>query len=116
MTFSRLALRAKASNRPYICTPGRPKIVSMPWRSRESTMASPPVMRGMGDPLIVALPILARSVAVAAGQAPHVEIGHSNDELLRCANGRRKPADDQTATPGRRLRFPQRAGVRRQPS
>src|SRR5215211_2376962 len=47
ITFNRLALRAKASNRPYICTPGRPKMVSMPCRSRESTMASPPVMRGI---------------------------------------------------------------------
>jgi hypothetical protein len=47
ITLSRLALRAKASNNPYICTPGKPKMVSIPCRSSESTMASPPVMRGM---------------------------------------------------------------------
>src|SRR4051812_34572924 len=47
MTRMRLALRAKASKSPYICTPGSPNTVSIPWRSRLSTIASPPVMRGI---------------------------------------------------------------------
>ena len=44
-TMTRISgVRASASNRAYVCTPGIPNTVSTPLRSSDWTIASPPVM------------------------------------------------------------------------